>query len=328
MRTRSRGTAPSETSSTPSGVPQKSFLRRGSAAFAEAAKNQEEIERKKNAGGSVLRFYVKAGEECEIIVLDKSLDDCVAFYEHNSQDSNGKWGIYEPCLKDLGVECPICATGNNSYYVMMLSVLVLKEFTTKSGQVIKQSKMLLPIKMGQFDILRRLEAAAKKECGTMRGMYLLMARSKADKSPRIGEPAILDDGKMYDMLTEEELEDEYGHDAVVGQDKKTILRPENFDITPYDYEKLFPKPDIRAANGGKPPTGSLDEALGEFNESTGGESSPENEAAPRRTRGYRGANKVVAEEDAPATSTRRVRPNTAKAAQPEDDNPFTDDIPY
>ena len=220
-----------------------------------------------------MRFYVKGGDECEIIILDNSLDDVVAFYEHNLQDGEGRWGVHVPCIKDF-TECPICKSGSTSSYVMMMSVLVLKSFTTKNGTVIPHSKMLLPVKTSQFDTFRRLEAAAKKEAGTMRGMYLVMARSKTDsKSPRIGEPTILENGKMFDLIGADELLKDFGHAAVLGTDKKSVIRPENFDVTPYDYEKLFPQPDVAAIikeyGGGQPPVGSTEEALREFEETDG-----------------------------------------------------------
>jgi len=310
MRTQRRGVASPSTGSN-QGSGGKSFLRRGAAIVAEAEKNQHELERKKSQGGNVLRFYVKGGEECEIIILDKSLDDVVAFYEHNLQDGEGRWGLHVPCIKDFA-ECPICKSGSTSSYVMMMSALVLKSFTTKSGTVVPHSKMLLPVKTSQFDTFRRLEAAAKKEAGTMRGMYLVMARSKTDsKSPRIGEPTILDNGKMFDLIPEDELLKDFGHDAVLGTDKKTVIRPENFDITPYDYEKLFPQPDVAAIikeyGDGKPPVGSTEEALREFEEGNDAESETKAEAP--------------AEPASSARSRQRKRPAAQSEASDESD-PF------
>jgi len=201
--------------------------------------------------------------------------------------------------------------------VMMLSALVLKEFQTKNGQTVKWSKMLLPIKIGQFDLFRRLEAAAKKECGTMRGMYLVMARSKTDnKSPRIGEPVILENGKMFEMIPEAELEEEYGHDEVKGQDGKTVIRPADFDITPYDYVKLFPEPDVSGSKQNGPANGSTEEALREFEE--GEQSGGEEQSAPSTRTRRRGT--PDPEPEAPAAGSTRRR---TKAASTKD-NPFED----
>ena len=322
MRTRTWGAAsPSPTGSTGAPAPStggKSYLRRGAAAFEEAERNQAEIERRKSQGGNVLRFYVKQGDECEVIILDESLDKAVAFYEHNLQGPDGKWGVHEPCIKDFA-ECPLCANGSVSYYGMMLSVLVLKPFTINRGKpnekVIPHSKMLLPVKIGQFDLFRRLEAAAKKECGTMRGMYLVLARSKTDaKSSRIGEPIILESGKMFDMLSEKELLKDYGHKAVMAQDGKSVSRAENFDITAYDYEKLFPMPDVAAImkryGSGEPATGSVDEATKAFGE----EEEQQQQEAPVSTR----TRKRGAAEPEPEVRTRAKRGAKSKA----DENPF------
>ena len=312
-----RGAVSSSTESSQPSSGGKSFLRRGSAIQAEAEKNQQEIERKRSQGGNVLRFYVKGGDECEIIILDKSLDDAVAFYEHNLQDSEGRWGIHVPCIKDFA-ECPICKNGNNSSYVMMLSALVLKEYRTKSGTVVPHSKMLLPVKIGQFDTFRQLEAAAKKQGGTMRGMYLVMRRSKTDsKSPRIGEPTILENGMMFDLIPEKELEQDFGHDTVMGTDKKTVIRPANFDITTYDYEKLFPQPDVKAIlreyGDGSSTAGSLDEAAKEFEEG-GTEGTTEKEEPPARS---------VRARQRTEEPTSRARRRPAASSEDEKD-PFAD----
>jgi hypothetical protein len=296
----------------------KSYLKRGvDAIMAEAEKNLAEIDRRRSQGGNVFRFYVPKGEECEIIILDKSLNDVVAFYEHNLQDSRGQWSIYEPCLKDLGVECPLCKAGHLSYYQMILSVLVLKPYTTKMGKVIPHTKMIMPVKQGQFDLFRRLEQAAKREGKTLRGMYLVMARSKTDpKAPRIGEPVMLDNNKLFDFFSEEELVEEFGHEAVLGQDGKTIVRPKNYNITPYDYTKLFPPPNVKEMmaryGDGSPAAGSIEEAAIEFDETPSTEAQEEEAITPSRRRVSQTEEVVEeAEEDEPQTTRRRAsgKPN-------------------
>ena len=279
----------------------------------EAQRAQEEIDRRKTTG-HVFRFYVPKGEETEIIILDKSLDDCVALYEHNLQGPDGKWSVYEPCLKDFG-HCPICATGSSSYYGLQMSVLVLRAFRTKNGKDIPWSKMLMTVKVGGFDTFRRLEAAAIKECGTMRGMYLVMGRSATnDKAAKIGDPVMQEGGKLYEMLDEDTLDADYGHDAVLGQDKK-VLRPANFDITPFDYRVLFPMPELPAESGGRSaPSGSQAEANKAFEE----DSLPDvPNPSSRRTRPGTAAPSAPAAEPAAEAPRRRRRES---AATPE--NPF------
>ena len=119
----------------------------------------------------------------------------------------------------------------------------------------------------------------------MRGMYLVMARSASDKSPRIGEPVPIDGKSMFEMVSEEDLVKDYGHKAVYGPDKKTIMRAENFDITPYDYLKLFPKPDVAKIaeryGEGHPAPGSIEESQGAFPE---GQEQQEEAPSSARTR--------------------------------------------
>jgi hypothetical protein len=285
-----------------------------------AARAKKEQERKATGTFAPFRYYLKKGEECEIIILDESVESGIAFYEHNLQDGDGIWSIHEPCIKDLGTPCPICERYKDSSYTLFLTCLVLKSFTTKKGVVIPHSKMLLPVKLGQFDLFRQLEKAAKDGGGSMRGMYLIMKRGTESTSARIGEPVIQEGGKVFDLISEEELDEEYGHDAIVGQDGKTVIRPENFDITPYDYKKIFPRPDVqdilnRYGSGGGAPraaaAGSAAEVIAEFEDDVPmGDDAPAPAAA---TRTRRAAAPAPAEPE-PAARTRR---RTAAAPEPE-----------
>ena len=262
--------------------------RRGSAIAAEAVKAQASAERKRSGAGNALRFYVKGGDECEIIILDHSIEDGLAFYEHNLQGADGKWDIYEPCIKDFA-QCPICSRYKESSYLLMLSCLVLKPFTTKKGVTIPHSKMLLPIRITQFDKFRDLEASAKSEGGSLRGMYMIMKRSKSDsKAARIGEPAMIEGGKLYDLIPEAELIRDYGHKEVRSEDGAKVFRSANFDITPYDYDELFPKPDVkdiqtRYGSDMRPPAGSAREVAQEF-EQHEQDTIPANDATVRSRR--------------------------------------------
>ena len=212
-----------------------------------------------------LRFYVKAGDTTDIVILDDSMESGLAFYEHNLQDGEGRWSIYEPCLKDLGVACPMCVEKASSY-VLFLSCIALKPYTTKKGTVVPHSKMLLQIRITQFDMFRQLEESAKNEGKSLRGMVLSMKRSKTDsKAPRIGEPAIGKGGKVYDIISEEEILSLFGHDALTSQDGAITYREENEDTQPYDYDAVFPRPDVNAIiarHGGKPSAESDDSTTG------------------------------------------------------------------
>jgi hypothetical protein len=210
------------------------------------------IERNSNAqSGSrsefvPLRFYVKAGTSVDLVILDTSMEAGFAFYEHNLIDQDGRYSIFEPCLKDLGVTCPMCVQGNSSY-VLFLTCIALKPYTSKKGVVIPHSKMLLPVRITQFDVIRQLEESAKNEGKSLRGMILSMKRSKTDsKAPRIGEPAIGKGGRVYEIIEEDEIISLFGHDPVTSQDGNIVYKSENEDTRPYDYEKIFPRPDVTA----------------------------------------------------------------------------------
>ena len=162
--------------------------------------------------------------------------------------------------------------------------------------------MLLPMKVTQLNKFRELETVAKAQGKSIRGMFLILRREKGDKSPKIGEPALLEGGSVFDILTEQELAVEYGNEEVRSQDGKQVVRPKNYDITPFNYDEIFPRPDVEdiikrySRNGA--PSGSTSQALQEFDEAdkpNGGGGT----AAPARTARRRAA--AGGDATAPAT---------------------------
>jgi hypothetical protein len=89
-------------------------------------------------------------------------------------------------------------------------------------------------------------------------MYLVMRRGSGDQAVAIGEPVMLENGKLFDMIPEAELVKEYGHPPIKNRDGK-IIKPANGDLEPFDYAELFPRPDpddLAKRFGGRPMAGS------------------------------------------------------------------------
>lgn len=316
-RTRAAGAGPARQSNQPPAQQTGGWGYRGAAIHEQAAKAQADAERRRSGTGAPLRFYCKKDKTIPLVILDHSVEEGMAFFEHNFKDSEGFWSIHEPCIKDFAV-CPACKHGNSSY-VLMLSVLVLDPFTTQAGKEVPWSKMLLPIKTSQFNLFRQLEAAAMQESGTMRGMYLVMARNSADtQSPRIGEPQMQDGGRLFTQYSEDDLVQDFGHEAVLGQDGRSVLRPQDWDITPYDYTAIFHKPDVADLNRrygqGAHTAGSVDEAARAFEEDQAAPTPPPAQAAPPAPRTRTAAAPPASRAPAPPVRGRTTPP--APAAEP------------
>ena len=260
-----------------------SHLKRGSAVLEEAARSAEESERKRKQSNT-WRFWLPRDAASDpktelpknqigLIILDESIDDPkgtglqtgVGFYEHTVKVGPKRFENVS-CPAEWA-NCAICESGDNHYYIVMLSVYVLRPWSSKDGKRSGEgSKMLLPIKAGQLKKFQDIQRIALEKHGTMRGVYIYMERDMNNpKGANIGEPVMLDSGSLFDFYTEEELED-FAEDAVVGKDGK-VLRPAGDNIQPYDYEEMFPMPDadeIRRRFSGGALAGSDSEADDEW----------------------------------------------------------------
>jgi hypothetical protein len=106
-----------------------------------------------------------------------------------------------------------------------MTVLALRPWVNKkTGEEHAYSRMLLPIKLSQKERFLDLQKAAFRECGTMRGMYLVMRRGAGDQSVAIGEPVMLENGKLFDMIPEADLIKEYGHPPLLSLLMVTLSR--------------------------------------------------------------------------------------------------------
>lgn len=207
------------------------------------AMKKDEAKAQSRAGGLMpFRFYQARDEECEIVILDKSMDDAFWRQEHNLQ-IGGKWGNHEPCIAESG-PCPHCEAGSKSALVVLLTVLVLRPYKNKkTGKTTKYTKMFLPLKRKQYPEFDRIESIAMKKHGTLRGTCLLMYRDNDETSFSTGMPVNNDDGNIInDWLDEKALQKEFGHDPIKGQDGK-VYKQADEDIVAFDYKKLFPKGD-------------------------------------------------------------------------------------
>ena len=260
-----------------------------------------------------LRFWLPKEDGCDIIVLDASLEDGLAIREHNLKGSDGKYGNFERCLADTNTECPVCKKyAEEGYLVLLLTILVLKEWRNKkTNELHDYSKMLLPVKRGQFKVFRRLEQICIKKHGTMRGMCLALDRGNDPQSSAIGEPGPMQDGSAFDFYTEDQLKAEFGHAAVKNRDGKQIKEADE-DIRAYNYKKLFPEPseeELSDRHGVEPTPGSRRSNESELKEDA---------APPAHSRTRRPAQT----ETEAAPSRRRSRPTPTAPVEEEDDIPF------
>ncbi len=281
----------------------------------EEAKRQDA---KRSSGFMPFRFWLtspdskkfkEGDDEAEIIILDESIDSGFVRYEHNLQlpDPNtGKstWGNIRPSLKDSDLPCPISAKYGDPSLMLFLTVLVLKPYTTKSGEVIEQSRKLLPLTRGQYPAFAKLEELAMKKHGTMRGMLLFMKREPGGKTFRTGVPTLLDDGTMFDMLSEEDLIEDFGHEAMKNRDGK-VYKQENEDLQPFNYREVFPPvdPEEIYKEFGHPddPAGSRAESIVDS-----GDDLDMSAPAGSKRRSRRKTSDV--EEEKPSSTRRRRRP--------------------
>ena len=218
----------------------------------------------------------------DIILLDNSIEDGVGVYEHSVKDGDGNWTT-ELCCKDFG-SCALCNQDNYATFVVKLSVLDLTPYVypaghKKAGQTIRASKKMLSIKPRQRPHWQEIATKCIEQNKTMRGMFITMKRNAADKnSASIGEPQLIDiefplgDGRviktssLFDFISEADLVATFGHDEVKGEQGK-ILKSKNSDITPFNYEKVFPAPDpeaIRKKHGGGEVLGSAAQVAKEW----------------------------------------------------------------
>lgn len=206
------------------------------------------------------RFWLEPGSQCEITILDASLEEGFARPEHNLKGADGKYGHIVPCIRNEA-DCPLCRSDRESTLVLYLSILVHRPYVVKkTGETREYSKMFLCLKRGQYNDFARIEKMAVKKHGTLRGVTILLARDNERNAFGTGTPIANEDGNMLaDFYSEEDLIEAFGHKAVKTKEGNKVIKPENDDIMPYDYKKLMPQPDVDeylSEYGGAPAPGS------------------------------------------------------------------------
>lgn len=245
MKTRQRSKTSDREPANDSGA---GWMKTGSAIDKEAerlaAENERKSEQRKRTGGidpNRSRFWIKKGDETEVVLLDDNVDT-VAFFEHNIK-KDGKWGNFESCPGEWS-NCPLCASGDNKSFVWFLTILDCTGYTKEDGTEVPYFRKLLPIKSSQANTYKRILKAAQKEHGTIRGVILTLERDTGDKSPAIGEPVIRGTGKMYDFMDEDELIEEFSHAAIKAKNGDVLIKKNDL-LTPFEYGMIFQKPDAK-----------------------------------------------------------------------------------
>ena len=272
-RTRSRRERDDDTDDTDN-KPKRSMGLRGRAG---RDKIDDELEaQRERSAKSFAPFRYKAGygkkDFNEFIVLDASMKDAFFFHEHSVPDAKGNWGSkFEVCVRELA-NCPLCRISDDdpkkiggSNYAMVLTVLDLRPprkadgspVKTKDGRTIKFARRLFVVK-GQalnewVDVLEKAEKAALKKNpknkAPLRGVYFQPKRRDKMESA-VGTPSGIEedwygedvDFRPFSFVDEQDLVENYGNDEVKKDGK--VLKEQDQDITPFDYEEQFPEPDI------------------------------------------------------------------------------------
>jgi hypothetical protein len=206
---------------------------------------EQRVQAKADKALMPFRFWLEPGAECEVTILDESLEAGFARPEHNLKGADGKYGNIVPCVRNEA-ECPVCKSDRESTLVLYLSVLVHRPYTSKkTGEVKEYSKMFLCLKRGQYNDFARIEKAALKKYKTFRGVTLLLARDKERNSYGTGMPITGEEGNIIvDFYGEEDLVKEFGHKEIKNREGNKVIRAANDDITPYNYKGLMPAPDV------------------------------------------------------------------------------------
>lgn len=226
------------------------------------------------------RFYIKQGQEADIIILDDGLPP--RFYEHSRWNAATKESTEEACPGEWD-NCSLCegAAGfKGRYFIQMFSIIDMRQVTIQKGKragtVLPYTRKLLPVKLEQQGFFKRLaERAVRENGGRLRGAHLLMTRD-AQTGAAIGNP------EFVEWINEETIMAEFSHPEVKGEDGK-VLKAANADCYPYNYGILFPRPsgeDLRARYGGVAPAGSRQETQSEWGNHDPGTAAPPADTKP------------------------------------------------
>lgn len=325
----------------------RSVLKRGDAAMDTLRQEQEKAEARREAMQSgVRRFYIGKNnrgkyQEHEVVILDDDARDCPFAHEHlipgpgNNFSQARNW----VCVDEVD-NCVLCRAREQNQgeefgyasYGMYVTYLDLTPYTIKNGpragQVVDATRKLAVIPQAEVATYMRMFELCYKQHGTTRGMVMVLTKDK-QTDPRCGRPKMLDNGMLFDMMTEDELE-EYANEQVLRDGK--VIKEEGEDIEAFDYEEVLAPPDqevVRKFYNLPETVGSEGEQAAATGSSRrarrrtaqgGNASGTQDEAPPARTRRQRAAQEAE-QDDAPETTTRR---RTRAAAPDPDPEPSTE----
>jgi hypothetical protein len=224
------------------------------------AKQNKEAEMLRDAqGGYVHNFWFDKDEKAAqakrtLILLDHDIDSIPHVYKDEWWvPSEHKFYSY-PCVEKI-TKCPVCdylqreglRKHRQASLNMYLTVLDLKPYTDKDGNTVKCTKRLLEVKFKQQQDFKKMFADAIKAKGTIRGLRFALRYSKDTGAPKIGRlDAVKESGgqkTMWTIVSEAKLVEKFGNKEKKDSSGK-VLKKANTDITPYNYELVFPEPDI------------------------------------------------------------------------------------
>ena len=197
-----------------------------------------------------MRFWLNQGEEAQVVILDRSMNDIVFMHEHNFRNPRtGTWDGLELCPKEFE-PCPVCdgrLTGQSEhpYYAMFLSVIDTRGYTKKDNTRVPFTRKLLVVKRAQHSQFFELLNSMQEQNKTIRGMVLKLSRGNESQSSRTGEPKIVSQGRMYGAISERKIQDTFIHPPITNKDGD-ILVPANGQQQPFVYSELFTAPSERA----------------------------------------------------------------------------------
>lgn len=275
---------------------------------------EKRVKEKIEKGYMPYRFWNNEGQQCELTILDHSIEDGFARPEHNLKGADGKYGNIVGCIKNEA-DCPVCKSDKESTLVLYLTALVHRPYVhKKSGETRQYSKMFLCIKRGQLNDFLRVENIAMKNHGTLRGVTITLARDTDKNSFSNGKPIAGENGNIIsDFYTEDQLIECFGHKAIVSKETGKVIRPENDDIMPYDYKKLMPPidPDEFMEEHGSGPAAGSRKSYSSYKEEDDVDDNEEDEKPQARKR----------PSSTPASApSSRTRPSPSKQREVEEDD--------
>jgi len=323
---------------TPKAQTGRALLKRGSDAMETLKQEQAKAEARREAQGpgGVYRFYVGKDTKGkylthEVAVLDEDARNCPFAHEHTvpGPGNNFSEARTHICVDEVD-NCVLCRAKEQNLgeeykhptYSMYVTILDMTPYTVKNGpragEVIEATRKLMVIPQGSVAQFLKIFELCFKMHGTTRGLVMLLTKNQQTDA-RCGIPQMLDNGMLFDLMDDEELDD-FANDEVKRDGK--VVKQEGEDIDPIDYEVALAPPDqkvLRKLYGLPASVGSEEDEeetigtsrMGRRRRAVGAEGGSTDEAAttapPARTRSQRAAQAAAPAEPEAGTSSRRRR---------------------